>query len=78
MSEKKSLVPTYTCAAGMLVGGLAGSTFGLLGKTESAVVAGFVAGCLLGSTLGSLLGFRLIRKKKSRQEKSKIESSGSG
>ena len=55
MSEKKSLIPTLTCAAGMLLGGLAGSALGLIGKGESVVMAGYVVGCLLGSVLGSIV-----------------------
>ena len=63
MSEKKSLIPTLTCAAGMLLGGLAGSTLGLMGKGESVVMAGYVVGCLLGSVLGSIVGIRWVRGK---------------
>ena len=63
MSKKKSLIPTLTCAAGMLFGGLAGSTLGLMGKGESAVLAGYVVGCLLGSVIGSVVGIRWVRRK---------------
>ena len=77
MPEKKSLVPTFTCAVGMLFGGLGGAALGLLGKNETAVVGGFVVGCLLGSIIGSLIGLRWVQKKQLSQCESREENSTS-
>lgn len=77
MPEKKSLIPTFTCAVGMLVGGLGGATLGLLGKNETAVVGGFVIGCLLGSIIGSVMGLRWEQKKQLPQSESREENSRS-
>ena len=55
---KKRLIPTFGCAAGMLLGGVICPLFGVLLESESLVVFGYIAGAVLGAIGGSLLGIK--------------------
>jgi uncharacterized membrane protein YfcA len=57
-TEKRTLLPTITCAIGMLIGGLSGAFGGGAVGDEQYVVALYAIGAIAGAVLGSLLGMR--------------------
>ena len=62
MPKRRSLIPTITCAAGILIGSAIGLAIGWWTRMESGVVMGYVIGFLVGAFLGSIIGMRMVAR----------------
>ncbi len=58
MSNTRPLLPTFTSAIGMLLGGWAGAAAGSFASHESVVMASYIVGFIGGAICGALVGWR--------------------
>jgi len=70
-TSSKSLLPTITCAIGILVGGVIGAAIGSFSNSETFVIACYVIGFLGGAVAGSWLGLRTVSRRNSAEPISK-------